>query len=263
VREGCNHGIIHHEMLKNQASRDHDGDVVNAPRSGPVQMDASDKKANFIYMVVLRVVRQGKRSVPAMDSDKAAGGKISPIEKIMEIIGINEPGKKIEQILKFMNVKTGEINQGAFDIQAIYDELERSIKQVGLDKINGSTRDFLKGILSRIKMDNIKSLLASLKIKENVDRLDKVAEILNFHARYQAAKESLEKLGIKNAGGKLKQMLEESVVQERIEDFEKYLEGIGIEQPREKIGELLDAMGLKGAYEDVKDLIGWNVTQPL
>ncbi|MEX2684850.1 MAG: hypothetical protein Q6373_024970 [Candidatus Sigynarchaeota archaeon] len=185
------------------------------------------------------------------------------IEKILEIIGIEEPGKKLEKIFQVLNVKTTELNQGAFDIQKIYDELERTLKQAGLDKISESTREFLKSIVSRLKIDDIKSAISKLKIKDGIDRIDKAAEILNFHARYQAAKESLEKLGVKNAGAKLKQMLEESVIQERIEDFERYLESVGIDHPRDKIGELLDAMGLKGAYEDIKDLIGWNITQPL
>ncbi len=202
-------------------------------------------------------------SVRAMAGENERSGPIGPFEKILEIIGIEEPSKKLEKIFQVMNVKTGELNQGAFDIQKIYDELERSLKQVGLGKISESTREFLKSLVSRLKVDDAKAAIDKLKIKDGIDRLDKVAEILNFHARYQAAKESLEKLGIKNAGAKLKQMLEESVIQERIEDFEKYLEGIGIEHPRDKIGELLEAMGLKGAYEDVKDLIGWNLTQPL
>jgi hypothetical protein len=198
-----------------------------------------------------------------MAGENERSGPIGPIEKILEIIGIEEPGKKLEKILQAMNVKAGELNPGAFDVQKMYDELEKALRQVGLDKISESTREFLRSVLSRLKFDDIKAAVERLKIRDGVGRLDKVAEILNFHARYQAAKESLEKLGIKNAGAKLKLMLEESVIQERIEDFERYLEGIGIERPRDKIGELLEAMGLKGAYEDIKDMIGWNLTQPL
>ncbi|MBN2153096.1 MAG: hypothetical protein JW839_16710 [Candidatus Lokiarchaeota archaeon] len=202
-------------------------------------------------------------SVRAMAEEKERSKPIGTIEKILEIIGVEDPGKKLEKLFQVMNVKAGDLNKGAFDIQKIYDELERTLKQAGLDKISETTRDFLKSMVSRLKIDDIKSAIDKLKIKDGVDRLDKAAEILNFHARYQAAKDSLEKLGVKNAGAKLKQMLEESVIQERIEDFERYLEGIGIEQARDKIGELLEAMGLKGAYEDIKDLIGWNITQPL
>ncbi len=222
-----------------------------------------DDITKFFYVVGVSLLIDQMPSVRAMAGENERSKPIGTIEKILEIIGIEEPGKKLEKLCQVMNVKAGELNQGAFDVQKIYDELERTLKQVGLDKISESTKGFLKSAISRLKIDDIKAAIDKLKIKDGVDRLDKAAEILNFHARYQAAKDSLEKIGVKNAGAKLKQMLEESVIQERIEDFERYLESIGIEHPRDKIGELLDSMGLKGAYEDIKDLIGWNLTQPL
>jgi hypothetical protein len=63
-------------------------------------------------------------SVRAMAGENERSGSIGPLEKILEIIGIEEPGKKLEKIFQVMNVKAGELNQGAFDIQKIYDELE-------------------------------------------------------------------------------------------------------------------------------------------
>jgi Ca2+-binding EF-hand superfamily protein len=201
----------------------------------------------------------------SMEGEKEKKEKTSSLEKILEIIGINEPGKKLEKIFQVMNVtvKSGDVNQGSMDIQAMYDELQKALKNAGLSKVSDSTKNFLKGIASRIKLENLKSIIESLKIKNNVEKLDKVADILNLHARYQSAKENLEKMGVKNAGAKLKQMLEESIIQERVENFENYLASIGVEEPRRKIGELLETMGLKGAYDDIKALIGWDAAEPL
>ena len=198
-----------------------------------------------------------------MEEEKGKKEKTSSLEKILEIIGINEPGKKLEKVFQVMNVKGGDVNQGSLDIQAMYDELQKALKNVGLSKISDSTKNFIKGMASRIKLENLKSIIESLKIKNNVEKLDKVADILNIHARYQSAKDNLEKMGVKNAGAKLKQILEESIIQERIENFENYLLSIGVEEPRRKIGELLEAMGLKGAYDDIKALIGWDAAGPL
>lgn len=199
----------------------------------------------------------------AMEEDKGKHEKTSSLEKILEVIGINNPGEKLEKVFQVMNVKGGNVNQKSLDIQSMYDELQTTLKKAGLSKISDSTRNFLKSIASRITLENLKSVIESLKIKNNVEKLDKVADILNIHARYQSAKENLERMGVKDAGVKLKQILEESIVQERIENFENYLTSIGVEEPRKKIGELLDAMGLKGAYDDIKALIGWDTADVL
>jgi len=76
--------------------------------------------------------------------EKGKKEKISSLEKILEIIGINEPGKKLEKIFQVMNVKGGDVTQGSLDIQAMYDELQKTLKKVGLSKISDSTKEFLK-----------------------------------------------------------------------------------------------------------------------
>ncbi len=195
-----------------------------------------------------------------MSNDDIHSERSGPLEKLLEIIGVKNPGDALKKVLETFNVKSLNVNEGSFDIQAIYTELEKAVMDAGLGSISRTMAGILKDSASRIKMEDIKAGIQKLKVKENIALLDKFAEIANVYTQYRVIKDGFEKLGVKNAGSKLKQIVEESVLQERIENLEDSLTDIGVAKPREKIIELLEAMGLKGAYNELKDLLGWNDT---
>jgi hypothetical protein len=196
-----------------------------------------------------------------MAEEPAPAHKMSMLEKIMELLGVADPRGTIERAINNLAARTSELdlNQGSFDVQAMYSELDKFIrKEIGLEKITEQSKTILHGLVERIKYDDLITAIKSLKIKDNVAKVDKALEALNLHARYQEAKTNLERSGVPDAGARLKKVIEESMVQERLDAFEDYLREIGVEEPRKKMEELLDALGLKGAFDDLRSIAGWD-----
>ncbi|MHA1697573.1 MAG: hypothetical protein ACTSWN_01890 [Promethearchaeota archaeon] len=195
--------------------------------------------------------------------DSKADLKTSPLEKIMEILGISEPDKKIKKLLDLIQINTTDLDQGSFDIQAIYTEIESKLKEMGLERVEKLMNEQVKNIISNINFDNLKETLARLKIKDGVKNVKEFLEKLNPNIKYEDLEKKSREIGIPEKGAMLKQWLEESVIQERIEDFETYLKEIGIDDPNQKIQELLDACGIKEPFDKFLALIGWNRIIPL
>ncbi|MHA1684020.1 MAG: hypothetical protein ACTSUE_23985 [Promethearchaeota archaeon] len=184
--------------------------------------------------------------------------KTSQLEKILDLMGVKDPAKQVERIISALNVGSSDLDQGAFDIQKIYTELEHSLLDLGLGKLKESFKKLLEDVIKKVNIDDFKDTLKKLQVKERVEEIDKAIEVIRLHEQVKEIKGSMEKLGIRNVTKKLKQLLEESVIQERVEDFITYLKELGIENPVKSLEDILEIVGLKKTYDEINSVLGWD-----
>lgn len=189
--------------------------------------------------------------------------KTGALVKLLEVVGIKEPAKLLENLFTIVKVRPGELNQGSLDIQAMYSEMEQALRDAGLDKISSNLKHVVKQVASKVKIDEVRATLDKLRVKDAVAGVDKLAEVTRLHAAYATVKDAMIKAGVPDSGRKIKQLLEESVLQERLEDFEASLGDVGIERPREAMKEIFEAAGLSDVFTELRSLLGWDRVDPV
>lgn len=198
-----------------------------------------------------------------MNGSTVKRDRISPLEKLLEVIGVKQARKKLDQLMKALVVDPASMNQGAFDIQAMYSEIDHALLDMGGRQLKRAISDLLRELISTIHLDDIKKVLKRLNLKEGLEQLDKTTEIIHINEQYQKIKQAMEEMGIKNTTIELKRILEESVIQERVEDFKSYLIKLGVENPDTVLEELIEAAGFGDVFKEIKNLLGWNEIIPL